>query len=218
MMLCTVIPGRSAEESLEMIESSRTPCVELRADFLQGDVESAVKRVVDIAVSRGKRVIVTLRSRSEGGLWEDSWSKGRVWEAALDSGAWAVDVELGEEPPPSGRVILSSHLLNRAQAELAARVYGNLVGGRVFTLKIVWPYRDALDLDLVYRLTCGSCGRISAFNTGSGRSSVESRRIASLCGASIVYGLHPRARGRIAGVPMVDEMIAMLDDLGVAWD
>jgi 3-dehydroquinate dehydratase/shikimate dehydrogenase len=149
--------------------------VELRADRLR--TEEVVAAVRCCAAP----MIVTARSRLEGGAWDrDEGERRALYRAALDAGAMAVDVELTSDlaarldpDDPAGlepeRVVLSVHGGPCTLEALRSR-YRELEGSRARWLKLVPRAERLEDIVAVRDLlmeTRGDRRRLACFATGA---------------------------------------------------
>jgi 3-dehydroquinate dehydratase type I len=192
--------------------------VELRADLLPagGDLGRLI-------AASPRPVIVTLRSRAEGGQGpDDGASRRRFFERAVALPAAFLDLEAGRDLEllgrvvPAERAILSVHAPSGVPADLAERVRQLLAAPARF-VKIVPTARSLADLLEVLRLAVqfdrGPRARRRAVVFAAGEAGRASRLLGPLLGAPLAYAAWGAGREAAAGQYTVAELIALAGHL-----
>ncbi len=191
--------------------------VEVRMDYT-GVAEGL--GLVEDASAAGLRVVATLRERSEGGLWGGGvGEKIDALLAALDRGAWMVDVEYSfrgfDEVVGSagGRVIASMHLRDCTPepTELLAGLVGVMLRDGAAVAKLVTAARSPRDSLRMLGLNPLHPGRVIAF--AMGRAGVLSRVLAPAYGAPFTYA--HLGESVAAGQLSVGELLELWRRLGL---
>ena len=191
--------------------------VELRADLLGG---------VDLAGLLGASrlpVILTLRSRAEGGEGPDGAAERRAFFArAAALPAAFVDLEAARDREllgvlvPKEKAILSAHFADGVPADLEERAAALLASGARFA-KVVPAARSLADLLAVVRLAQGldrgdrAMRRAVVFATGeAGRAS---RLLGPLFGAPLAFAAWGAGRAAAPGQYTPEELTALIGHL-----
>jgi 3-dehydroquinate dehydratase type I len=193
--------------------------VEIRADLLEGNLDLA-----SLVSASPLPVVVTLRSRAEGGKGPDSPAERRRFfqraaslPAALFDLEAARDGELVDAVIPRDRVILSAHFASGVAVDLETRAAAMLGAGTRF-IKVVPTAERLSDVVEVVRLAeaLGRSGRparrAAVFATGeAGRAT---RLLGPLLGAPVAYAAWDATRAVAPGQYLPEEMGALIGHLG----
>jgi len=193
--------------------------VELRADLLGRDLDLA-----SLVAASPLPVVVTLRSRAEGGKGPDSPAERRRFferaaslPAALFDLEAARDGELVDAVIPRDRVILSAHFTSGVTADLERHAAPMLAAGTRF-IKVVPTAERLSDVVDVLRLAeaLGRSGRparrAAVFATGeTGRAT---RLLGPLLGAPVAYAAWDATRVAAPGQYLPEEVGALIGHLG----
>lgn len=192
--------------------------VELRADLL--GPETALGRLIAAA---GVPVIVTLRSRAEGGQGPDDPAARRRFftgAAALPAALFdleaARDIGLLDAVVPRDRVILSAHFTEGVPGDLEERAAALLAAGTRM-VKIV-PHARRLEdvaavLRLAHALDRGSRAERRATVFAAGEVGRPTRLLAPLLGAPLAYAAWAPGRAGAAGQYLPGELEALIGHL-----
>ncbi len=192
--------------------------VELRLDLIPGGLDS-YRSIIEEASSTGARVVVTLRSREEGGAYSGGpGDKTRILLDSLDHGAWMIDVEyrfpmvdevLASAP---GRVITSAHYNFTPDPGLLYALAGEMIRDGATIAKIATLVQDPRENWRLIGVNARWPGRSIAI--GMGHRGMVSRLLAPLAGAPFTYATldAPAAPGQ----PRVWEVIDAWRLLGIA--
>ena len=183
--------GRATNAALieaARLVDGRIPAVEVRLDALE---ETPAFQALREAY-RGRTLVATLRSRSEGGQF-DGTNAGAValLGAALDAGFDLVDVELARAGEglfgfPGERVVVSAHDVAGLPDDLEERS-ARMLGTCARYVKVVAMTRGLDDALRALRLQAsGERGRFAAF--GMGEAGLVTRVLSPYLGAALSFG------------------------------
>ncbi|MEM1619743.1 MAG: type I 3-dehydroquinate dehydratase [Fervidicoccaceae archaeon] len=229
--ICTVLAAENFNELKRLAESLSTAMAELRLDYLLwalGEQRLPLEDVMELAERlkrRGVEVIVTLRERSEGGLYSGSPVRKAEIVAELSSAVGvAADLELSYERVSDvaselkrrgAKLIVSSHELSSALSrdDLRSRILrGFRLGADV--VKVVYRASRIEDNIAALEACAMFSGRVVSFCVG--RLGVVSRILSPLFGAPFTYaypaGGTPTAEGQLT----VEELVRVWTKLGLA--
>uniref|UniRef100_A0A7J3ZL29 3-dehydroquinate dehydratase n=1 Tax=Fervidicoccus fontis TaxID=683846 RepID=A0A7J3ZL29_9CREN len=225
-LLCTVVTADNIEDMLKLAETTPTAIVELRVDYLNKLDESLAKLgyVVKRVRESGKTVIITVRSREEGGLYEGSESrKARLILEIAESEPHAVDIEirhglvsgvLQELKKRNTKAILSHHdFTGTPSASTLDRMVERALKAGGDIVKVVTTARSPAD----NRVTLGICNRWKrkVVSFCMGKYGIPSRLLAPFYGAPFTYARHdmgvPTAEGQLS----VSETLLLWKKMGL---
>ncbi|MEM9445272.1 MAG: type I 3-dehydroquinate dehydratase [Verrucomicrobiota bacterium] len=213
----------STWNGLSHLESSEplVDLIEVRLDALFAKDRSP-ENIIKILKKRKTNVILTLRTRDEGGLY--SWKSTErvlIFEQLLPY-VDVIDIELKNvhyhrdilrSARSKGKsIILSAHSLSRKLTpRKAARWMSEFKKHRANVYKIASLARNCQDLGLLTRLVLENRSNMAVMATG--KMSQVSRVVLSALGSKLVYGYldEPMATGQ----PPVEEIRTMLDPIGL---
>ena len=185
-LCCTLVD----EGELRLVDASPCGIIEVRADLLR-DPRSSLRLVEEVA-ARGRRALLTLRERGEGGGYAGPvGEKVDLLLRGLDAGAWMVDAEysfsgLGELLSSApGRVLVSLHLGWTPEPELLYALAGDMLRLGAAVAKLVTRPRSVAENIRLLHLNAWRPGAIIAF--GSGPAGMLSRVLAPVYGAPFTY-------------------------------
>ncbi|MFQ6105473.1 MAG: type I 3-dehydroquinate dehydratase [Candidatus Hydrothermarchaeaceae archaeon] len=221
-MICASIMERSTSDFLRTAEDARSAdLVEIRADGIAGLSAGRLRKLIGAVKERTKKpVILTIRPRNEGGLFEGEEERANI---LMDCASTAdiVDLELSMDRHARGRImerahtsIISHHdfsgtpskqeMLNIVKREFKEGADIAKVAVRAESagdvMKLLNATKEASTLGKVCMIAMGSEGRMS-------------RIIAPVFGSVITYGYvnRPTAPGQAS----VDELNTALQILGL---
>jgi shikimate dehydrogenase/3-dehydroquinate dehydratase type I len=218
-IVATFVPAPRIDPAEEVRRPpSGATSVELRADLLERDLDLA-----SLVAASPLPVVVTLRSRAEGGEGPDSGDERRRFfqcaaslPAALFDLEAVRDGELVDAVIPRDRVILSAHFTSGVAADLERHAEAMLAAGTRF-IKVVPTAERLSDVVDVVRLAeaLGRSGRparrAAVFATGeAGRAT---RLLGPLLGAPLAYAAWDAARVAAPGQYLPEEMLALIGHL-----
>lgn len=193
--------------------------VEIRADLLGAGIP--MRRLVEAAP---RPVVMTLRSRAEGGLGPDGGEeRARFAAEAATSGAAFIDLELERDAGllgtvvPRERAIASVHLPD-VPADLDRRVADWLGCGARF-VKVVPAAHSLADVLAVVRAAGMERGRRAerrAIVFATGDAGRATRLLAPLLGAPVAYAAWGAGRVAAPGQYTADEIAALIGHLAGA--
>ena len=216
--VATFVPA-SADPAEELLRPpSGATTIELRADLLGADCDLA--SLVAIAP---RPVIVTLRSRSEGGQGPDDpterrrfFKRAAALPAALFDLEAARDRDLIDAVIPRERVILSAHFTGGVPADLEERAAAMLTSGARF-VKVVPTAVRLADVATVLRLAQaldrGNRKERRAVVFAAGEVGRATRLLGPLFGAPLAYAAWAPGRHGAAGQFLPDELHALVGHL-----
>jgi shikimate dehydrogenase/3-dehydroquinate dehydratase type I len=218
-IVATFVPasGRRPADELKNPPVGATT-VEIRADLLGPDLDLAA-----LVSTCPLPVIVTLRSRREGGDGsDDPAARRRFFERAATLSAALFDLEaardlaLVDTVVPGERVILSAHFPDGVPADLENRAAAMLVGRTRF-VKLVPAAGKLADVMAVLRLAqavdCGSRASRRAIVFASGEAGRATRLLGPLFGAPLAYASWAVDRAGAAGQYDPEELLALTGHL-----
>jgi shikimate dehydrogenase/3-dehydroquinate dehydratase type I len=218
-IVATFVPasGREPAEELGHPPGGAT-AVELRADLLATGLDLA-----HLISASPRPVLLTLRSRSEGGNGPDeSAERRRFFERAAGLPALLFDLEaardreLVDDVVPRERVILSAHFTEGVPADLEERAAAMLAAGTRF-IKIVPTAATLADVLAVLRLAQaldrGSRPTRRAVVFAAGEAGRATRLLGPLLGAPLAYAAWDAARAAAPGQYLPEEMLALIGHL-----
>ncbi|HYN44088.1 MAG TPA: type I 3-dehydroquinate dehydratase [Thermoanaerobaculia bacterium] len=166
----------------------RIPAVELRLDALEETPDLQALR----EAFRGRTLLATLRSRSEGGRFEGTDGEAaRLLGAALDAGFDLADVEFARAGArllglPGERVVVSAHDVAAVPDDLEERAARMEATGARY-VKVVATARGLDDTLRLLRLQeSGERGRCAVF--GMGEAGLVTRVLSPYLGAGLSFG------------------------------
>ncbi len=209
--LCTVIPVRSVSHGLELITTAPTGCVELRLDFLGSNNPEAIAgaglKLADEAEDRGLSVIATVRSRSEGGLFQGSPEVAVKALALIESSGIRVDYEaLKSWAPESCDACVASAHLSKPREETAVELVKRARRMNASAAKVVFMDGSPRAAALAAKLVTHWSGWLTSFTVGE--LGVCSRVVALELGAPFIFVSHHR--DPLRGVPLLSDIITHL--------
>jgi shikimate dehydrogenase/3-dehydroquinate dehydratase type I len=218
-IVATFVPasGRRPAEELRHPPAGATS-VELRADLL-GECDLAA-----LIAACPLPVVVTLRSRAEGGEGpDDSAARRRFFEGAAALPAALVDLEAARDRDlvdavlPAERVVLSAHFTAGVPGDLEERAAAMLAGPTRY-VKIVPAAASLGDAVEVLRLAQG-IGRGSrasrrAIVFAAGEAGRATRLLGPLLGAPVAYAAWAPGRAAAPGQYAASELIGLVGHLG----
>lgn len=218
-IVATFMPaGRpKAAEELRRPPSGATS-IELRADLL-----GPTSDLAPLAAASPLPVVLTLRSRAEGGEGPDDLSerkrffkKAATLPAALFDLEAAHDLDLIDAVVPRDRVILSAHFTETVPADLEERAAAMLAAGTRF-IKLVPTARNLADVVAVLRLAqaLNRGGRQArrAIVFAAGEVGRATRLLGPLFGAPMAYAAWDAGRAGAPGQYLPEEMLALIGHL-----
>jgi 3-dehydroquinate dehydratase type I len=219
-IVATFVPAPRTDpvEELRCPPSGAT-LVELRADLLGRDLDLA-----PLVAASPLPVVVTLRSRAEGGEGADSPAERRRFfqraaslPAALFDLEAARDGELVDALIPRDRVILSAHFANGVAADLERHAAAMLAAGTRF-VKVVPAAARLSDVVAVVRLA-GALDRAGrparrAVVFATGEAGRATRLLGPLLGAPVAYAAWDAERVAAPGQYLPEEVGALIGHLG----
>jgi len=193
--------------------------VELRADLLDGNLDLA-----SAVAASPLPVVLTLRSRAEGGKGPDSPAERRRFfqraaslPAALFDLEAARDGELVDAVIPRDRVILSAHFASGVATDLEGHAAAMLTAGTRF-IKVVPTAERLSDVVNVVRLAegLGRSGRPGrrAVVFATGEAGRATRLLGPLLGAPVAYAAWDATRVAAPGQYLPEEVGALIGHLG----
>ena len=210
-------PGRDPAEELRHPPAGATS-VELRADLLGGGV-----RLDQLVAASPLPVVVTLRSRAEGGEGpDDPAERRRFFERAVKLAAAFFDLEAARdrellgEVVPAERAILSAHFPCGVPADLEDRAASLLCSG-ARVVKLV-PHAASLGdalavVRLAQALDRGKRDRRRAVAFATGEAGRITRLLAPLLGAPLVFAAWDRNRAAAPGQYTAEELTTLVGHL-----
>jgi 3-dehydroquinate dehydratase/shikimate dehydrogenase len=218
-IVATFVPAGPHDPAEELHRPpSGATSVELRADLLGPGHDLA-----RLLAASSLPVVLTLRSRSEGGEGpDDPGARRRFFEeaAALPAALFdleaARDLDLLDVVVPRERVVLSAHFSDGVPADLEERAAAMFAAGTRF-IKIVPTARNLAEVMAVLRLA-------QAFDRGSrqarratvfaaGEAGRATRLLGPLFGAPMAYAAWDADRRAAPGQLLPDEMLALIGHL-----
>jgi shikimate dehydrogenase/3-dehydroquinate dehydratase type I len=210
-------PGREPSEELGHPPAGATT-VELRADLLGFDCDLAA-----LISACPLPVVVTLRSRSEGGTGaDDPAERRRFFERVAALPAVLVDLETARDRElvdaviPRERVVLSAHFTAGVPADLEERAAAMLAAGTRF-IKVVPAAATLADVLAVLRLAQaldrGSRPTRRAVVFAAGEVGRVTRLLGPLFGAPLSFSAWAPDRAGGAGQYTPEEMLALIGHL-----
>jgi shikimate dehydrogenase/3-dehydroquinate dehydratase type I len=218
-IVATYVPGAGRDLAAEIAQPpAEAALVELRADLLPADA-----RLRTLVAASPRPVIVTLRSRAEGGAGpEDGPSRRRFFENALALPAAFFDLEAERDLEllgrvvPAERAILSLHLPAGVPDDLAERARRLLAHPARF-VKVVPTARSLADLLEVLRLAAGfdrgPRAQRRAIVFAAGEAGRASRLLGPLLAAPIGYAAWAAGREAAVGQLAAAELAAVAGHL-----
>ncbi len=224
-MICTAIKGSTVEEMRKILYTTRSNIVELRIDTL-GDYSmlEELKRLVHELHRLGKKSIITLREKREGGEYTGpSDEKFRILMELASVKPDFMDIELSfsslsklmDELKNTGiNVILSHHDFSGTPGYNILRgLVRNGLNRGAHIVKIITLAKEPLDNIVTLSLCSEWSNKVVSFCMG--RKGLVSRILAPFFGAPFTYaypkGGDPTAPGQIS----VDEVIELWRKLGL---
>ena len=218
-IVATYVPAPGRDPATEL---ARPPegagLVELRADLLPAGLD------LDTLISASPRpVVLTLRSRAEGGSGpDDGATRRRFFERALASPAALFDLEAARDGEllgrvvPAERTILSVHWPTGVPADLGTQARELLATPARF-VKLVPTARSLADLLEVLRLAVsldrGPRAQRRAIVFAAGEAGRATRLLGPLLAAPITYAAWAAGREAAAGQYTADELISTIGHL-----
>lgn len=210
-------PGRNPAEELQRPPAGATT-VELRADLLGAGCDLAA-----LVSACPRPVIVTLRSRAEGGHGPDEPDERRhFFESAAALHAALFDLEAARDRDligrvvPTDRVILSAHFPAGVPGDLEGRAAGMLASGARF-VKLVPTATSLADVVAVLRLAQaldrGNRSARRAVVLAAGDAGRATRLLSPLLGAPLAYVAWDSGRPGAAGQYTAQEMLSLIGHL-----
>lgn len=233
-MICGVISARRLDELVKAAPRAKAGILELRIDTLkhpplQESIKDIGFLIRDLQES-GKKVIVTLRSRSEGGYYKGSRKeKARILAQLTDYSPHLIDVELREgllqqlasiaKLGETG-LIASLHEFTRplttkeimdAMHEARESAGGEELQGRLI-VKVVYRCRNPVDELHALNAVAGGRGSLISFAFGPGCK--ISRLLAPVLGAPYTYA-REYGGSLVEGQPSVGEVVEAWRAMGL---
>jgi 3-dehydroquinate dehydratase/shikimate dehydrogenase len=218
-IVATFVPAarRDAAEELRHPPQGATT-VELRADLLEND-----RNLAPLVAASPLPVVVTLRSRAEGGKGPDaSVERRRLFERAVSLPAVLFDLEavrdreLLDTVIPRDRVIFSAHFPGGVPGDLEERASAMLAAGTRF-IKVVPAATTLSDVVAVLRVAQAleqsgrPARRAVVFATGdAGRAT---RLLGPLLGAPFAFAAWDSVRPAAPGQYLPEEMASLIGHL-----
>ena len=218
-IVATYVPAIGRDPATELARPPEgAALVELRADLLPAGLDLGT-----LVAASPVPVVVTLRSRAEGGEGpDDGASRRRFFERALALPAAFFDLEAARDAEllgrsvPAERTILSAHWPSGVPADLGAQARELLAGPARF-VKLVPTARSLADLLEVLRLVVsldrGPRAHRRAIVLAAGEAGRATRLLGPLLAAPIAYAAWAAGRAAAAGQYTTDELRATVGHL-----
>jgi shikimate dehydrogenase/3-dehydroquinate dehydratase type I len=218
-IVATFVPASGREPAVELGHPpTGATTVELRADLLGADRDLA-----PLISACPLPVVVTLRSRAEGGDGpDDAPARRRFFARAAALPAVLVDLEVARDRElvdslvPAERVILSAHLAGAVPADLEERAAA-MLAARTRYVKIVPTTATLAELMAVLRLAQavdrGSRSSRRAVVFAAGEHGRATRLLGPLFGAPLAFAAWAPDRPGAAGQYVPEELIALIGHL-----
>lgn len=225
-MICTAVKGSTIEEMRKAIYSILSNIVELRIDTLKDyyNTFQEVKQLVNELHRLGKKSIITLREKSEGGEYAGPNDvKLKILTELASVNPDFIDVELNfpllnnlmDKLKNTGiKVILSYHDFSRTpEYDILRDFVKNGLNNGACIVKVITLAKDSSDNVVTLSLCSEWKGKVISFCMG--KKGLVSRILAPFFGAPFTYaypkGGDPTAPGQIS----VDEVIELWRKLGL---
>ena len=218
-IVATFVPAPRSDPAEELRHPPQgATMVELRADLL-----GKGRDLAPLVAASPLPVVVTLRSRAEGGEGPDEPAERRRFyervaflPAALFDLEATRDRELVDAVIPRDRVILSAHVSDGIPANLEERAAAMLAEGTRF-IKVVPTITTLSDVLAVLRLAQalnkGSRPAHRAVIFAAGEAGRATRLLGPLLGAPLAYAAWDSARPAAPGQYLAEEMAALIGHL-----
>jgi 3-dehydroquinate dehydratase / shikimate dehydrogenase len=219
-IVATFVPAPRLDPAEELQRPPQgATTAELRADLLGTDRDLA-----PLVSASPLPVVVTLRSRAEGGEGPDEaverrrfFQKAAALPAALFDLEAARDHDFIDAVIPRDRVILSAHLASGVSPDLERRSVAMLAAGTRF-IKVVPTATTLSDVVAVVRLAQvldkGSRPARRAVVFATGDAGRATRLLGPLLGAPFAYAAWDAARAAAPGQYLPEEILALIGHLG----
>ena len=225
-MICTAIKCSTIEEMKKLAISAPTSIIELRIDTLKKhyNLVDEIRQLLQKLHDQGKKTIITLRDRDEGGYYTGSSNeKLKMLLELASTNPDFIDVELAfprlntlirELANMKVKVILSYHNLSYTpEYSILKSLVGHGISLGAHIVKVVTLARNVQDNITVLNLCSEWKGKVISFCMG--RPGLISRILAPFFGAPFTYAHHVHGKPTALGQISVKELIKLWKKLNL---
>jgi len=210
--------------------SKNTPAryFELRLDAairnsISKTMEEQLKQTISVIQNTGKKVIITLRDKKEGGLYEGKpEEKVEVLKKIIQIKPDYLDVEndfeyknelLTAAKKNNVKIIVSKHFEKRVDHTSALKLITRLLAEEIDIVKLVIPVKSIHENIELLEMNLNWKDRTVIF--GAGKKGLLSRFLAPLYGAPFTYAYHPEYGPTAPSQPSINEIVNVWKRIGV---
>ncbi len=213
---------------MEISETTPAGYIELRLDnaiknSISKPVEEQLRQTISVLQNMGKKVIITLRDKKEGGLYSGTpEEKVEVLKKIIQMKPDYLDIENDFEhknelittaKKNKVKIIVSKHFEKKIDHTNALKLITRLLAEEINIVKLVIPVKSVQENIELLEINMNWKDRTVIF--GSGERGLLSRFLAPIYGAPFTYAYHPKYGPTAPSQPSINEVISLWKRIGV---